>query len=785
MVGEEAADVRERGATLFDRGDDRAEVVVQQHQVGRLAGHVGAGRAHGDPDVGGAQRRAVVHAVTSHRDDVSSALQCHRDAQLVRRRDAGDHNAVMVQQRSQFVRVGRQGRAFHDQPVGSEQTHLFGDGAGGGRVVTGDHGDADARGPARRDRLLHVIARRILQAHQAEELEVLFGVLPGLLVTRLRRPARHRQHAQPALSQCRDGVLSTVRRHAQRQYRFRRTGHVHAIGVHNGRSAAPGVERESRGIRRRAVLAHTCGEDVQGDLHRVADRKPPVVLVEHVGDRGAPLRAGGQFTHLLDRLRSPVHGCGRLVAGAVHGHLTTRRPHVHDRHLVARQRAGLVGADERRRSQRLHRVELAHQRVLGGHVLRRTGQRQRDGRQQPLRHERHRDADGEQEPFREREPEQDRDAEEDRAHHDSEHGDHHHDLVQLGREGAARWLGLLGQRGDARELRVPAGRGHQHRRLAFRDVGARVHLLPGNRPRRHALPSQHRLVDGQPRRGQHLAVGTDPRTWLQQQLVTGHQIGGVDLAEMAVPSHRGAQRHQVAQALRRAVGTVFLREREATVEHDHHRDRHGQCGHARDVRQHRSGPQHQCEEVHQLLDQQQQRVPPTRPRQHVRPVVVQSPRRLGRGKSRCRESHGRIPARLMSSAQGTTSLQPGDQCAPSLTGRTTLFPQPCHLDAGRCGHQQRGYLIDNANRGMSLAASWLTTTLFTLIVLGLVALPLFAKLSHTQRAATAGVSRVVTYEPATRLFDEGGLAASRALAGLAHQLLDAAAADVEQVAHSS
>lgn len=37
-------------------------------------------------------------------------------------------------------------------------------------------------------------------------------------------------------------------------------------------------------------------------------------------------------------------------------------------------------------------------------------------------------------------------------------------------------------------------------------------------------------------------------------------------------------------------------------------------------------------------------------------------------------------------------------------------------------------------------------------------LPVFAKLSHTRRAAIAGVSRIVTYPPETRLFDEGGLA---------------------------
>lgn len=37
-------------------------------------------------------------------------------------------------------------------------------------------------------------------------------------------------------------------------------------------------------------------------------------------------------------------------------------------------------------------------------------------------------------------------------------------------------------------------------------------------------------------------------------------------------------------------------------------------------------------------------------------------------------------------------------------------------------------------------------------------LPLLAHLSHTQRAAIAGVSRIETFEPGTRMFDEGGLA---------------------------
>ena len=57
VVGEEAADVGERRPALLDRGDDGGEVVVEQHEVGGLAGDVGARAAHGDADVGLAAAR--------------------------------------------------------------------------------------------------------------------------------------------------------------------------------------------------------------------------------------------------------------------------------------------------------------------------------------------------------------------------------------------------------------------------------------------------------------------------------------------------------------------------------------------------------------------------------------------------------------------------------------------------------------------------------------------------------------------------------------------------------
>ena len=75
VVREELAGVEERRPAQPHRLDDGGEVVVEQHQVGRLAGHVGARATHRDADVGLLQRRAVVHAVAGHRDDVAARLQ--------------------------------------------------------------------------------------------------------------------------------------------------------------------------------------------------------------------------------------------------------------------------------------------------------------------------------------------------------------------------------------------------------------------------------------------------------------------------------------------------------------------------------------------------------------------------------------------------------------------------------------------------------------------------------------------------------------------------------------
>ena len=62
-VAQELADVGEDRPPFLDGRDDGCEVVVGEHHVGRLLGHVGPGDAHGHADVGGLERRRVVDPV--------------------------------------------------------------------------------------------------------------------------------------------------------------------------------------------------------------------------------------------------------------------------------------------------------------------------------------------------------------------------------------------------------------------------------------------------------------------------------------------------------------------------------------------------------------------------------------------------------------------------------------------------------------------------------------------------------------------------------------------------
>ena len=69
-----AGQVVVEAAAELDGLDDRGEVVVGEDHHRGFLGHLGAGDAHGDADVGLLQRGRVVDAVAGHRDDVALAL---------------------------------------------------------------------------------------------------------------------------------------------------------------------------------------------------------------------------------------------------------------------------------------------------------------------------------------------------------------------------------------------------------------------------------------------------------------------------------------------------------------------------------------------------------------------------------------------------------------------------------------------------------------------------------------------------------------------------------------
>ena len=62
-------------ATQPDREGQSPEVIADQHDIRHLQRDIGAGGAHGDPDVGCGQSGGVIHAVADHGDEVARVHQ--------------------------------------------------------------------------------------------------------------------------------------------------------------------------------------------------------------------------------------------------------------------------------------------------------------------------------------------------------------------------------------------------------------------------------------------------------------------------------------------------------------------------------------------------------------------------------------------------------------------------------------------------------------------------------------------------------------------------------------
>ena len=90
VEGDRAPQLGGQPATALDRADDRRVGVVDEHEVGRLAGEIGSARAHRDPDVRRGEGRRVVDAVAGDGDRLAAILEDPDEPQLVLGRGARD-----------------------------------------------------------------------------------------------------------------------------------------------------------------------------------------------------------------------------------------------------------------------------------------------------------------------------------------------------------------------------------------------------------------------------------------------------------------------------------------------------------------------------------------------------------------------------------------------------------------------------------------------------------------------------------------------------------------------
>ena len=360
--------------------DDRAEIVVDQHDRCGLARDIGAPLAHRNTDVSGLQRGCVVHAIARHRDDLTARFQRTHDAQLVVGLGSRAHRDIGQPRGERRVRQRLDLRA--GQHVALDQSRLVSDRAGGCRMVARDHHHAHPGGVAPRDGFLDARPQGIAESDKPRQHEIVLG-----LVSIEHRLVDHgggdAKHANAAFGH-RGGRAFELLPLGRRQAAQQGDGLRRALGG-NAQSTVPAVlpdVRHGQQIGPQAVrldqpkvTARTAGDAVprvvERHLHRI-DRR----------------RRAGQCRGIDQR----VIGIGDSVARR-NGNGADRRPQPSDGHPVLGQRARLVGTEHHCRAERLDRRGATREHAHARDPPR--AHRQEDGQDDGefLRQQRHADRD--------------------------------------------------------------------------------------------------------------------------------------------------------------------------------------------------------------------------------------------------------------------------------------------------------------------------------------------------------------------------------------------------------
>jgi hypothetical protein len=419
------------------------------------------------------------------------------------------------------------------------------------------------------------------------------------------------------------------------------------------RAAALRGEREQRPFGGIADHLPLLGFSVELELGIRAERGRGEQVVER----------GRQLLEVLCFARLQV--TARVVAFSRDAVAPSRGVHLSHRHLVLRERAGLVGADDACRAERLDGEKLAHDGASFGHPL--HAERERDGGDggQTLGDGGHGEAHRLEKQLVPRASAFDHaPGEEQHADAEARPEDPRAEAVEPLLERGLLFLGLRDHLPDFSELGARSGGDHERAPLAAHDGGAEEHhraplgegSVVGERLARvldggGAFARERRLLGGEIDRLHETGVGRYEIARLHLEDVARREIVCVDDRNLAIAAHaRGRGRHSL-ERLERRLGPALLHEAEARVEHDDEQD--GErvaefhektlAGVVRETDDHgddRRRQQREHERVRELPDEAQERALLRRIGEPVRPVLREARRHLV-----VREPLGRVDAK--------------------------------------------------------------------------------------------------------------------------------------------
>ena len=189
VEGDRAPQLGGQPAAALDGADDRRVGVVDEHEIGRLAGQIGSARAHGDADVRRGEGRRVVDAVAGDGDRLAAVLEDPDEPQLVLGRGAGD-DGLAAQPLGELVVVERVERRAAVQDLGSVDPGLAGGRGDRLGVIAADDDRPHAGVGELGHGIAHPGAQRIAERGQPHERRGPSSASRGIARNPRRRDAR-------------------------------------------------------------------------------------------------------------------------------------------------------------------------------------------------------------------------------------------------------------------------------------------------------------------------------------------------------------------------------------------------------------------------------------------------------------------------------------------------------------------------------------------------------------------------------------------------------------------